>query len=160
MPIRSAEQQGAQMLTRARSQIIGGRTQLANSIRGYTAEFGFTAPKGLSRLQQLLIDIRADETVPDLALELVEALATELVRVDDQIAKLDKKLMHLHISNEMSRRLAAVPGIGPISATLLLIKVVDAGGFKSARRLHVPATKLRIQPDRIEIARIMRAFSV
>jgi hypothetical protein len=47
--------------------------QLANSIRGYAAEFGFTAPKGLSRLQQLLIDIRDDTTVPNLAKELVEA---------------------------------------------------------------------------------------
>ncbi|MDA9488582.1 transposase, partial [Bradyrhizobium sp. CCBAU 11361] len=53
--------------------------------------------------------------------------------VDDQIAKLDKKLMQLHRSNEMSRRLAAIPGVGPIGATLLSIKVVDARGFKSAR---------------------------
>jgi hypothetical protein len=81
----------------------------------------------------LLIDIRADATVPGLAMELVEALATELARIDDQIATLDKKLMQLHRSNEMSRRLATIPGVGPIGATLLSIKVVDAGGFKSAR---------------------------
>ncbi|MDA9489365.1 transposase, partial [Bradyrhizobium sp. CCBAU 11361] len=80
VPIKSPEQQGAQMLARVRNQFIGRRTQLANSIRGYAAEFGFTAPKGLSRLQQLLIDIRVDATVPDLAKELVEALATELAR--------------------------------------------------------------------------------
>jgi transposase len=64
-------------------------------------------------------------------------LATELARVDDQIAKLDKKLMQLHRSNEMSRRLAAIPGVGPIGATLLSIKVVDARGFKSARNFAV-----------------------
>jgi transposase len=133
VPIKSPEQQGAQMLTRVRNQFIGRRTQLANSIRGYAAEFGFTAPKGLSRLPQLLIDIRADATVPDLAMELIEALAAELARVDDQIVALDKKLMQLHRSSEMSRRLATIPGIGPIGATLLSIKVVDARGFKSAR---------------------------
>ncbi|PDT63905.1 IS110 family transposase, partial [Bradyrhizobium ottawaense] len=133
VPIKSPEQQGAQMLARVRNQFIGRRTQLANSIRGYAAEFGFTAPKGLSRLRQLLIDIQADATVPDLTKELVDALAAELARVDDQIAKLDKKLMQLHRSNEMSRRLAAIPGVGPIGATLLSIKVVDARGFKSAR---------------------------
>ena len=33
----------------------------------------------------------------------------------------------------MSRRLATIPGVGPIGATLLSIKVVDARGFKSAR---------------------------
>ena len=63
VPIKSPEQQGAQ-LTRVRVQFIGRRTQLAHSIRGYAAEFGFAEPKGLSRLQQLLIDIRADATVP------------------------------------------------------------------------------------------------
>jgi transposase len=137
VPVKSPEQQGAQMLARVRNQFIGRRTQLANSIRGYAAEFGFTAPKGLSWLQQLLIDIRADATVPELTKELVDALATELARVDDQIAKLDKKLMQLHRSNEMSRRLAAIPGVGPIGATLLSIKVVDARGFKSARNFAV-----------------------
>lgn len=133
VPIKSTEQQAAQMLTKLRAQFIGRRTQLANSIRGYAAEFGLTAPKGLSRLRELLADIRADATVPDLAMELVEALAGELARVDDQVATLDKKLMQLHRGNEMSRRLATIPGVGPIGATLLSIKVVDARGFKSAR---------------------------
>jgi transposase len=133
VPIKSTEQQAAQMLTKLRAQFIGRRTQLANSIRGYAAEFGLTAPKGLSRLRELLADIRADATVPDLAMELVQALAGELTRVDDQIAKLDKKLMQLHRGNEMSRRLAGIPGIGPVGATLLSIKVTDAHSFKSGR---------------------------
>ena len=81
----------------------------------------------------MLIDIKADATVPDLAIELIEALAAELARVDDQVVTLDKKLAQIHRSNEMSRRLATIPGIGPIGATLLSIKVVDARGFKSAR---------------------------
>ena len=133
VPIKSTEQQAAQMLTKLRAQFIGRRTQLANSIRGYAAEFGLTAPKGLSRLRELLEDIRADAAVPDLAMQLVEALAGELTRVDDQIATLDKKLMQLHRGNEMSRRLAGIPGIGPVGATLLSIKVTDAHSFKSGR---------------------------
>jgi transposase len=141
VPVKSPEQQCAQMLTRVRAQFISRRTQLANSIRGYAAEFGFTAPKGLSRLPQLLIDIKADATVPELAIELIEALAAELARVDGQVVTLDKKLTQIHRSNEMSRRLATIPGIGPIGATLLSIKVVDARGFKSARNFADPSRK-------------------
>lgn len=37
VPIKSTEQQAAQMLTKLRAQFIGRRTQLANSIRGYPA---------------------------------------------------------------------------------------------------------------------------
>jgi Transposase and inactivated derivatives len=133
VPVKSTEQQAAQMLTKLRAQFIGRRTQLANSIRGYAAEFGITAPKGLSQLGELLAEIRADAAIPDLAMDLIETLARDYARVDEEITALDKKLMQLHRSNEVSRRLAAIPGIGPIGATLLSIKVVDARGFKSGR---------------------------
>jgi len=133
VPIKSAEQQATQMLTKLRAQFIARRTQLSNSIRGFAAEFGFTAPKGLSRLGELLADIRADTTIPDMARDMVETLARDYARIDKEIVALDKKLITLHRENEMSRRLAAVPGIGPIGATLLAIKVVDAHGFKSGR---------------------------
>jgi transposase len=133
VPIKTAEQQAAQMLTRVRAQFIKRRTQVANSIRGFAAEFGFTVPKGLAHLPTLLADLRFDEAVPALAVELADALASEFARVDEQIAVLDKKLMQLHRGSEVSRRLATIPGIGPIGATLLSIKVADAQGFKSGR---------------------------
>jgi len=131
--VKSAEQQAAQMLTKLRAQFIARRTQLSNSIRGFAAEFGFTAPKGLSQLDKLLADIRADTTLPDMAKDMIETLARDFARIDREIVVLDKKLMAVHRENAISRRLAAIPGIGPVGATLLAIKVVDAHGFKSGR---------------------------
>lgn len=133
VPIKSPEQQGAQMLTKLRAQFIGRRTQISNSIRGYAAEFGITAPKGLVHLSEVLADIRAEASIPALVVDLMEMLARDFARIDAEIRVLDKKLMALHRSDEMSRRLAGVPGIGPIGATLLSVKVVDAQGFKSGR---------------------------
>ncbi|MEY9233700.1 transposase [Bradyrhizobium japonicum] len=75
------------MLERVRHQFIGRRTRFANSIRGYAAEYGFAAPKGLSRL---LIDIQADAKSPTLQSSWVDALAAELAHVEDQIAKVGK----------------------------------------------------------------------
>ena len=40
-----------------------------------------------------------------------------------------------HRSNEASRRLASIPGIGPITATALAASVADPHAFKSARAL-------------------------
>lgn len=133
VPVKSPEQQAAQMLIKLRAQFIARRTQLSNSIRGFAAEFGFTASKGLSRLGVLLADIHADQTMPDMAKDMIETLARDYARISEEIATLDKKLMAQHRNNEMSRRLAAIPGIGPIGATLLAIKVVDAHGFRSGR---------------------------
>ena len=133
VPVKSAGQQALQMLAKLRAQFIGRRTQLANSFRGFAAEFGLVAPKGLSRLGDLMADIRIDATVPDLAIEMFETLARDYARINEEIAALDGKLPALHRSSEVSRRLAAIPGVGPIGATLLAIKVTDAHGFRSGR---------------------------
>jgi transposase len=59
VPVKSAESQAARMLAKLRAQFIARRTQLSNSMRGFAAEFGLVAPKGLSRIGDLLADIRA-----------------------------------------------------------------------------------------------------
>jgi transposase len=133
VPVKSAESQAARMLAKLRAQFIARRTQLSNSMRGFAAEFGLVAPKGLSRIGDLLADIRADAPMPELARQMFEALARDYARVSEEIAALDEKLLALHREDEMSRRLAAMPGIGPIGATLLSFKAVDAHGFKSGR---------------------------
>ena len=133
VPIKSADQQALQMLAKLRAQSIGRRTQLANSIRGFAAEFGLVAPKGLCRLGDLLADIRTDETLPDMARDMFETLARDYAHVHAEVAALDEQLLALHRQSEMSQRLAAIPAIGPVGATLLAIKVPDAHGFKSGR---------------------------
>ena len=50
--------------------MIARRTQLGNAIRGYAAEFGLIAAKGLDKLEPLLARIAQDESLPALAREL------------------------------------------------------------------------------------------
>ena len=133
VPVKTAEQQAAQMLAGVRAQLVRRRTQLTNAIRGYGAEFGLVAAKGLGKVEPLLARIRADETLPALAKELFEAQAREYARLQKELEALDAKLMAWHRANELSRRLAQLPGVGPIGATLLAIKVADAKAFKSGR---------------------------
>src|SRR4030081_3860742 len=70
VPVKSEEQQAALMLAGVREQLIARRTQVSNLIRGYAAEFGLTAAKGLDKIEPLLARIAQDETVPTLAREL------------------------------------------------------------------------------------------
>ncbi len=67
VPAKTAEQQAALMLVGLRDRLIRNRTQLANAIRGYAAEFGLTAAKGIVHLAPLLDRIQADESLPGLA---------------------------------------------------------------------------------------------
>jgi len=134
VPVKTAEQQAALMLVGLRDRLIRNRTQLANAIRGYAAEFGLTAAKGMAHLPQLLERIQADEGVPALARELFAIQAKEYEQMEQQIDDVDAKLMAWHRANECSRRLAKIPGVGPIAAAMLLMKTPAPELFRSGRQ--------------------------
>jgi len=134
VPVKTAEQQAAVMLVGIRDRLIRNRTQLANSIRGYASEFGVTAAKGMAHLGPLFERIRAEESLPDLARELFASQAKEYEQLQVQIDEVDAKLKAWHHANECSRRLAQIPGVGPIGAALLLMKTPAPEMFRSGRQ--------------------------
>lgn len=133
VPVKSAGQQAMQMLIGTRDALSRRRTQLSNAIRGYAAEFGRVAPKGLANLKALLVDIRQSSEVPALAKAMFTLRAQEYAHLEGQLRQVEKQLLALHRSDETSRRLAEVPGIGPIGATMLSVKVSDVKAFTSGR---------------------------
>jgi transposase len=133
VPVKTTEQQAALMLAGVRDQLVARRTQLSNTIRGYAAEFGVVAAKGLDKIEPLLARMAVDPTVPALAKEMFATLAEDYVRLKLQLGKIDVRLLSWHRDNELSRRLAETPAIGPIGASLLAMKVVDARAFRSGR---------------------------
>jgi transposase len=133
VPVKNAEQAAAQMLLGTRENLIRRRTQLSNTIRGYAAEFGLVAATGLDKIEPLLVRIAADDSLPALAKEMFVALARELAELGPRVTQIEKRLMAFHRSNELTRRLAEVPSIGPIGACLLATKIVNPHGFRSGR---------------------------
>src|ERR1700738_2768447 len=67
VPVKSEEQQAALMLAGGREQVVARRPPLCTAIRGYAAEFGLTAPKGLDKIEPLLAQIAQDKSLPALA---------------------------------------------------------------------------------------------
>ena len=133
VPVKTAEQQAALMLAGTRDQLVRRRTQLTNTIRGYAAEFGLTAAKGVDKIEPLLARVMTDAAMPELAKELFAAYGGEYAGLKRQIQEIDAKLMAWHKDNELSRRLVKVPAIGPIGASLLAMKVPDPHAFRSGR---------------------------
>lgn len=133
VPVKSVEQQADLMLVGFRERLIGNRTQLSNTIRGYAAEFGLTAAKGLARIEPLLEQIAADQTLPSQARELFALMADEYQQLEKAIEEVDAKLEALHRADECSRRLAEIPSVGILGATLLRMKAPEPQLFKSGR---------------------------
>ena len=134
VPVKTAEQQAALMLVGVRDRLIRNRTQLSNAIRGYAAEFGITSAKGRTHLVPLLERIQADESLPVLARELFAIQAKEYTHLQEQIDAVDAKLMAWHRADECSRRVAKIPGVGPIGAVLLKLKTPNPELFRSGRQ--------------------------
>jgi transposase len=133
VPVKSAEQQAALMLAGLHDQMTRRRTQLSNMIRGHAAEFGFVAAKGHAHVMPLLARIAADPTLPPLARELFELLGEHYAQVTREQRALERRLIAWHRRNELSRRLAEIPSIGPIGAALIVMKVPDPHAFRRAR---------------------------
>jgi transposase len=133
VPVKTTEQQAALMLAGIREQMITRRTQLSNAIRGYAAEFGITVAKGLDKIEPLLAQITQDQRVPALARDSFTIQGREYAQLQMELKAVEARLRAWHRANADSRRLAKIPGIGPIGATGLVMKTPDPHAFPSCR---------------------------
>ena len=132
---KTPEQQSCLMLHRTRHLFIRQQTAVINVIRAHLAEFGIVAPVGRKGVEELL-DVVADPSdkrVPEIARACLAALKAQLRRLKEQILEFDRMIIAWHRSNEASRRLDAIPGVGPMLATALVASIADAKVFRSGR---------------------------
>jgi transposase len=132
VPVKSAENQAALMLHGARDLLIKQRTMLINAVRGHAGEFGVTAPLGVRSVGELTEKL-AGADIPELARSIFAVLIEQLGAIKEQIRGLEKRLMAWHRHNELSRRLATIDGIGPITASALAMKVPEPTMHRSSR---------------------------
>ena len=120
--VKSAEQQSVLMLHRSRAHL---------------AELGIVARVGMPQVNALLAVIadEADDRLPPLARSCLQGLAAQLMSLEGEIAAAGQRIHAWHRSNEASRRLETIPGIGPITASALAATITDPSLFRSGREL-------------------------
>jgi transposase len=131
--VKSSEAQAMLMLHRVRELLVRQRTMLASALRAHLAEFGIIAPQGIHRVEKLAAEVH-DPAVPEIAREALMLLVDELAAVWRRIDVLEKELVALHRANEVSRRLATIPGVGPITAMAIASTAPDPSMFRSGRQ--------------------------
>jgi transposase len=137
VPIKNADQQSVLCLHRARAGFVKARTAQANQIRGLLGEYGIVLPQGISHVARCIPDIVEDgeRELPEMFRQLLQRLRTYLLELDVQVEELETQINAWHRSNEDSRRLAEIPGIGPLTASALVASVGDAKSFRNGRQL-------------------------
>ena len=133
VPVKGEAQQAALMLHRVRDLLVRQRTRLINAIRGHLAEFGIVEAQGPWNVARLLAGMGAAAGLPDLARELVRVLAGQLEEAERRIAEVEARIVAWHKADAVSRRLATIPGIGPLAATAIAATVPDPAAFRGGR---------------------------
>lgn len=136
VPPKSAEQLAVQAVHRIRRRLVAGRTRLVNQIRGLLAEHGIVIARDIAKLRRRLGDIVAgsEDGLNDLVRALIGELQIELAELDRRITTYDRRIGALYRSSELCQRLGKIEGIGPLSATALVVAVGDRQGFKNGRQ--------------------------
>src|SRR5256885_12315666 len=135
VPTKTPEQQSCLVLHRTRHLFIRQQTAVINAIRAHLAEFGIVAPVGRNGVEELLRVVAdpGDKRLPEVARTCVAALGSQLRILKTQILQFDRMIMAWHRSNETSKRLDQLPGVGPALATALVASVADPKAFRSGR---------------------------
>ncbi|GLR79127.1 IS110 family transposase (plasmid) [Azospirillum oryzae] len=134
VPIKSEDQQAVLVLHRSRDLLVRQRTMLLNALRAHLAEFGIVGAQGPRKLVEL-IDRLSDLPIPELVRLALGELVQQVESCSARIAALEKAILAWHRTTEASRNLATIPGIGPITASVLAATVTDPSAFKNGRHL-------------------------
>ena len=132
---KTPDQQSCLMLHRTRHLFIRQQTAVINAIRAHLAEFGIVAPVGRNGVEELLgvVADASDKRLPEIARACLAALGVQLRMLKAQILEFDRMINAWHRSNETSKRLDEIPGVGPALATALVASVADPRAFRSGR---------------------------
>jgi transposase len=137
VPMKTVEQQSTLALHRSRQGFVAARTAQSNQLRGLLSEFGIVMPKGISSLQRQMPEILedAENGLPHASRELFARLYAHFKELDRQAHELERQIKGYHRENPASRRLEAIPGLGPLSASALAASIGDAKAFRNGRQL-------------------------
>ena len=133
--VKSEEQQAVLALHRMRQQLVKFRTAQINGLRGLLTEYGEVMPKGRAGLKRDIPGAleRIAERLPAMAVDSLRDQWARILRSDEEVAVIERRLGLWHRDNEASRRLAEIPGVGMISATAAVATMGDPSAFKSGR---------------------------
>lgn len=123
------------MLHKSRDLLVRQRTMLINALRGHLGEFGIIAPQGSAGVRVALRALVVErDRLPELAQSALRGLAAQLEALSAEIEELERRILAWHRADETRRRLATIPGIGPITASAMAASVPDPNLFHSGRQ--------------------------
>ncbi len=134
--VKSPDQQAVLSVHRARDGLVKSRTALCNQIRGLLTEFGVVLPVGAHQLQSRVPALleEGENDLPDLLRQSIQRLYEHLKHLAQEIEQCEAMITAWQRQNDASQRLAAIPGVGVLTATAIVATVGDARQYRNGRQ--------------------------
>lgn len=135
VPIKTVEQQEMQLHHRYRESLVQDRTSLANRIRGYLREMGIFLALGLSQVRKvvpLLLEDASNELTGEMR-EIISSCHKKVLELDKEIERYKQKIEQFCNQNDQCGRLRQLPGVGPLTASIIYATVGNPLHFKNGR---------------------------
>jgi transposase len=133
--VKSEEQQAVLALHRMRQQLVKFRTAQSNGLRGLLTEYGEVMPQGRGGIKRDIPGAlgQLSERLPAIVIDTLREQYARLGELDEQIDQIERRLRQWQHKDLKTQRIAAIPGVGLLSATAAVATMGDAKAFKSGR---------------------------
>lgn len=134
VPVKTNEQQAILMMHRTRDFLVRQLTQVTNALRAHLGEFGIVAPKGVHNVARLLASAETAD-LPENARGSIELLAEQFHDTQTKIEDVTAEIRTAAAQDKVAQRLQSIPGIGPITSSVLAATLPEVTGFRTSRDL-------------------------
>ena len=133
--VKSEAQQAVLALHRMRQQLVKFRTMQINSLRGLLTEYGEVMGKARAALDKAMPGVleRLGDRLPTILIDTLREQWNGLTDLDEQIAQIERRLKAWMKEDKACKAIAAIPGVGLLTATAAVATMGDAKTFKSGR---------------------------
>lgn len=129
---KTEEQQILGAYHRVRESLVRDRVKTSNQIHGFLLEFGISLPTGSAVIKRLP-SVLAEHRLPARLMVLLERLHAQYKHLEQQINEVEEELARLLKADDLGTRLMTVPGVGPITASLLSAELGDGKQYSCGR---------------------------
>lgn len=134
--LKSEEQQAVLALHRLREVRVRMRVRLVNQLHGVMGEFGVALPKGWRVMLQQAAAVLGEPAGGPIPLMLKESLLDQIQQIralGEQIKALERQIAAWQRRADECQRIAAIPGVGLLTATAAVATMGEASSFRSGR---------------------------
>ncbi|WP_217591060.1 IS110 family transposase [Burkholderia sp. GbtcB21] len=133
--VKTEDQQAVLAMHRTRQQLVKVRTMQINALRGLLTEYGEVMGTSRASLDKGISGVleRLAERLPAMLIDTLREQWNGLAKLDEQIATIERRLKAWMKQDRACATIAAIPGIGLLTATAAVATMGDAKVFRSGR---------------------------